>query len=427
MPQSRHIVAQLFEIMSTALPENVKPLRISELNTAVNELLRETLQPVWVEGELTSWKPYPSGHIYFALKEGERARIDAMMWRANAIRLPRSVEFANGMAVIAFGFVSIYPERGQYRIEVQRLLPVGVGVGEEALRRLKEKLAAKGYFRPERKRPIPQYPRRIGVITSGHGAAIHDILRIFENRWPTRDVIVETVRVQGDAASTEISAAINRLNRIHDGGMTLDVIIVGRGGGSAEDLAAFNCENVADAIFNSAVPVISAVGHEVDFSISDSVADLRATTPTNAAEICAQHWGTCFQLLEEINTRMNTALVAEIVGTRRHLEQLSKRWPFRNPLEGIRDRQQRVDEYQQRLQKDMRRLLERKTTQVSKITARLEALSPLGVLTRGYSITQRPTGELLRDASEVRIGDSIVSQLQRGQIESMVTAIREPE
>ena len=300
--------------MSTLLPDNIKPLRISELNTAVNLLLRETMQPVWVEGELSDWKPYSSGHIYFKLKEGERARIDAVMWKSNAASLPRSVNFTAGMAVIALGSVRVYPERGQYQIEVQCLLPRGIGEAEEALRKLKEKLAAKGYFRPERKRSIPQYPTRIGVITSGHGAAVHDILRIFENRWPTRDVIVESVRVQGEAASAEISAAINRLNRIHESGTTLDVIIVGRGGGSAEDLAAFNCENVADAIFQSSVPIISAVGHEIDFSIADSVADLRATTPTNAAEICTQYWAGCHELLEEINTRMNTALVAEIVG-----------------------------------------------------------------------------------------------------------------
>jgi exodeoxyribonuclease VII large subunit len=329
--------------------------------------------------------------------------------------------------VIAFGTVGLYVERGQYQFSVQRLMPRGLGAAEEALRRLKEKLLNLGYFKPERKRPLPKYPHRIAVITSGQGAAVRDILEMFVRRWPSHDVVVVSVRVQGAQAAGEVTAAVNQLNAIHRAGMPLDVIILGRGGGSGEDLAAFNDEALAHAIFRSEVPIISAVGHEIDFTIADLVADYRATTPTNAAEVATQYWALAHQLLADYANGMKSALAAKVVNARQRLAELQSRRPFRFPLQDIRNRQVRVDELFARLSNAGQRVIERKKSLTAQAAGKLNALSPLNVLTRGYSLTQKESGELLRDAGAVRVGDTIITRLQRGRVQSMVTEVPEIE
>lgn len=407
------------------IPPDVKPLRISELNAVVNELLGEAFKQVWLIGEIVDWKPWPSsGHIYFALKDGNTAIINCTMWRAQALRLPAGVKFGNGISVVACGRLGIYEKAGRYQFNVERLFPQGLGEAEEALRRLKEKLLAKGYFSPDRKRPLPKYPRRIALVTSGRGAAVHDMLEIFARNWPAHDAVVVPVKVQGDGAAEEIAAALDRLNQLHaDGPLAFDIIILGRGGGSAEDLAAFNREEVADAIFRSVIPVVSAVGHEIDTSISDLVADVRATTPTNAADVCTQHWALAQCRLMEYRAAMPAALKMQLELARRRLDELSSRRVFRVPLERLREREQRLDELGQRLAGGGTRAIVRQRDRLAAYAGRLEALSPLNVLSRGYSLTQMPDGTLLRDAKAVRIGDTIVSRLHQGRIESIATAI----
>jgi exodeoxyribonuclease VII large subunit len=406
------------------IPPDVTPLRISELNAVVNELLTTAFPQVVVQGEITGWVRAASGHVYFSLKEGDVACVNCAMWRSQALRLPAGVNFGNGMEVVAIGRLGVYEKSGKYQLYVERMFPQGLGAAEEALRKLKEKLLAKGYFSPDRKRPLPMYPRRIALVTSGRGAAVHDMLEIIARNWPAHDAVVVPVRVQGEGAAEEIAAALDRLNRFHaDGSLPLDIIILGRGGGSAEDLAAFNREEVADAIFRSLVPVVSAVGHEIDITISDLVADVRATTPTNAADICTQHWAQVRTRLDDCREAMAAALVARVELARRRLEELQSRKAFRLPLERIREREQRLDELGQRLNGSGTRALTRQRDRIAAYAGRLAALSPLNVLARGYSLTQSPDGKLLRDAAALRVGDALVSRFLRGRVESIATAI----
>ncbi len=411
------------------IPPDVKPLRVSELNAVVNELLGEAFKQIWVIGEIVDWKPWPSsGHIYFALKDGDVGIINCTMWRAQALRLPAGVKFGNGMSVIVCGRVGLFEKAGRYQFNAERMFPQGLGEAEESLRRLREKLLRNGYFAPERKRPLPKYPRRIALVTSGRGAAVHDMLEIFARNWPAHDAVVVPVKVQGDGAAEEIAAALDRLNRCHaEGSLPLDIIILGRGGGSAEDLSAFNREVVADAIFRSAIPVVSAVGHEIDITISDLVADVRATTPTNAAEVSTQHWAQVRDRLDICRSTMATALVSRLAMAKRRLEELQSRRAFRLPLERIREREQRLDELSQRLNGSSTRAITRQRDCLAAFAGRLEALSPLNVLSRGYSLTQTLEGKLLRDAGAVRIGDILVSRLHRGRVESIATAINAAE
>lgn len=410
------------------IPPDIKPIRISELNGLANQLLNDAFRQVWLVGEIFDWKPWSSGHIYFALKEGDEASINCTMWRDKAMRLPAGVKFDNGMAVVVYGRVGLYEKVGRYQFNVERMFPQGLGAAEERLRRLREKLSGLGYFSRERKRPLPKFPRRIALITSGRGAALHDMLEIFDRNWPGHDVLIFPVRVQGDGAAEEIAAALTQVNQIHEGGlMPIDIVVVGRGGGSGEDLAAFNQELVAEAIFRSLIPVVSAVGHEIDYSISDLVADVRATTPTHAAEICTEHWAQAGERLTRCQTTMATALTARLALMRRRLEELEQRRPFQAPLERLREREQRLDELSQRLAGGMQRTMNRQTDRVRAVAARLDALSPLNVLARGYSLTQSGDGKLLRDAKSVAIGDKLVTRLHHGRIDSIATTVHPDE
>jgi len=412
--------------MSSLFPEPAtEALTISQLNEAVNVLLQDQIPPLWVEGELTGWKPYPSGHIYFGLKEGDEARVDAVMWKSFALRLPAGVKFEAGIAVFAFGTVNIYSPRGQFQFVVQRMFPKGLSAAEESLRKLREKLLAQGYFAPQRKRLMPQFPCRIAVVTSGKGAAVRDILEIFCRHWPLCDAVVVSVRVQGEQASMEIAAALDRLNELHTSGyLPLDAIIVGRGGGSAEDLAAFDREEVADAIFRSAVPVISAVGHEIDITIADQVADLRATTPTNAAEILTRGWAGVPKSLLGFRQAMAAGLSKYHQRARDRLDGIASRRVFRQPLERLRLREQRLDELAQRQTAAMRRLLRTRTDRLDAVAGRLNALSPLNVLARGYSLTLNESGQLIRSASQVAAGERIETRLAAGRLTSVVENVQ---
>lgn len=413
--------------MTGNVPAGVTVLRVSELNQAAALVLTEAIGTVWVRGEISNWKPATSGHIYFALKEGAASRIDAVIWRSQAIRLRAGVAFRDGLEVIARGNLAIYAPQGRYQFVAERIEPVGLGSAEEALRLLREKLLQRGYFAPERKRALPTFPRRIAILTSATGAAIRDMLETIVRRWRLVDVVVCPVRVQGDGAALELIAALDRVNRLRSAGvLEIDVVIVGRGGGSAEDLGAFNDEGLAEAIFRSRIPVVSAVGHETDSTIADQVADYRAMTPTAAAEASVPDFRVIEKRLMEIQDRIGDALRRQAIVARQRLAGLASRRAFRLPLERVRESERRLDEFDQRLATAGQRLLDRRRDSLVAIAGRLKALSPLNVLTRGYSLTQTAAGDVLRDAAVLRVGDTITTKLSRGSVSSIVTATELP-
>lgn len=413
----------LARMSSASLFAEAKPYRVSEINEAANQLLQEGFSSIWVQGEISGWKPASSGHIYFALKENEAARVDCAMWQSFASRLPIDVEFKDGLAVLAHGKLGIYKNSGRYQLYVDKLAPQGLGAAEEALRRLREKLLKLGYFDAARKRLLPPFPTRVAIVTSASGAAIRDMIVVLGKLAPMIEIIVVSVRVQGDGAAAEIVTALERLNQWHTAGsLILDAIIVGRGGGSTEDLQAFNDEHVARAIFLSAVPVVSAVGHEIDFVISDQVADVRAATPTHAAEILSKAWSRIEQLLVDRRQRLAMALFARHERAMQRLLELANRRPLVKPLERIRERQQRLDEIEQRSRIGIKRFLERKQDRTTAISQRLAALSPMNVLARGYSLTLMGDCRLVRDARDLAVGEIIITRLYRGQLTCKIIA-----
>jgi exodeoxyribonuclease VII large subunit len=399
-------------------------LSVSEVNAAVAGLLREVFGPIAIAGEITGWSVASSGHIYFALKDLDDTTINCALWRSQAMNLPAGVPFGNGMLVVASGRIGLYEKSGKFQFYVDRLSPQGRGAADEALRKLKEKLQAKGYFAVERKRPLPRYPRRIGVVTSKRGAAVRDILKIMTANWPGHDIVIADTRVQGEGAGREIAAAVETLSRLHQAGrLPLDALIVGRGGGGDEDLAAFNTEVVADAIFRCPVPVISAVGHEVDITLSDLVADVRAATPTHAAQMLTEEWRAAAGILADAKIRLAEGLARRLRWARERLSGVANRRCFAAPLDRVRDLEQRVDELARRVKDAAERHLLRQRDRVRSLAGRLEALSPLGVLHRGYSLTQTESGRIVRDAAALRVGDGLVTRVDRGMIRSVVTSV----
>jgi exodeoxyribonuclease VII large subunit len=401
-------------------PDNVKILSVGELTRVVQVLLEEAFPSVWVAGEISNWKRAASGHIYLTLKDSE-AQIRAVMWKSSASRL--RFDLKDGLEVIAGGRVSVYLPRGEYQLVIEELEPKGLGALELALRQLKEKLAKRGYFAPERKKPIPHFPRRVALVTSPSGAAVRDMLEIFARRWPALEVWICPVRVQGEGAGLEIAAALQCVNRLG----IADVVIVGRGGGSAEDLWAFNEECVADAIFASAIPVVSAVGHEIDLTIADLVADRRALTPSEAAELVTPDRHKLHEYLSGLHQQLRARLFGRLDLAKRKLEDLAKRRVFRLPMERVQETSRMVDELAGRLQRAIRLVQERGRQRVAAAAARLEALSPLNVLGRGYSLTRRATDlAVVRNVQEIKPGELLVTYLQHGRVRSRVEDIEGP-
>ncbi len=300
-------------------------------------------------------------------------------------------DLADGMRVIVRGKVTVYLPRGEYQLQIEEVQPKGIGPLELAFRQLKEKLSAKGYFDPVRKKPLPRLPRRVVLVTSPTGSAVRDMLEILGRRWPAVEVWVCPVRVQGDGAAAEIANAIRLLNRLgKPGGKSpIDVLIVGRGGGSLEDLWSFNEEVVADAIFASLIPIISGVGHEDDFTIADLVADKRALTPSEAAEHVVPNQADVMDWLAKQENRLRTFLKSTLAQARQRLEYLAMRRCFRVPLDRVRDEERRVDDWSERLKRAMQQRIDRARQRLEAQTARLETLSPLNVLSRGYSLTRK--------------------------------------
>ncbi len=388
--------------------------------TQLNEYIRGKLDAdallggVAIRGEISNYKVYPSGHHYFTLKD-ESASLKCVMFKGNAMRLRFRPD--NGVKVIAMGKISVYPRDGVYQLYCTAMSMDGIGDLYAAFEQLKAKLAAQGLFDPAHKKPIPKYPGTIGIVTSSAGAAIHDMLRILRKRYPLTQVRLLPVRVQGVEAPGEIAAAIRYAN-YHK---LADLLIVGRGGGSIEDLWAFNDERVAYAIYESEIPVISAVGHEPDVTISDYVADLRAATPSNAAELAVPDQDSLYQNLDSMSTAMATAMNRQIKAARQHLDVLSRSPALQSPTGYLDQRRKSLQLLQNRMVSAQTRLVERKNNQFIANVSKLDAMSPLKVLTRGYALVRKDNGEVLKSIHQVQPGDKIIVSLTDGRMSAAVT------
>lgn len=392
--------------------------------TQINEYIRaqmdrdSLLNSVAVRGEISNYKMYPSGHHYFTLKD-EGGALKCVMFKGNALRLRFRPE--TGMKVIAMGKISVFPRDGAYQLYCVSMAMDGIGDLYAAFEQLKAKLAAQGLFDPSHKKPLPAYPGIIGIVTSEAGAALHDMLRILKKRYPLSEVRLLPVRVQGAEAPGEIAAAIHYANHFQ----LADLLIVGRGGGSIEDLWAFNDERVAYAIYQSRIPVISAVGHEPDVTISDYVADLRAATPSNAAELAVPDQDALRQTLDSMSSAMVSALTRQIRAARQHLQVLSASPALQAPTAYLEQRRQNLERLQERILSAQNRILDRKMQGYIALTAKLDAMSPMKVLTRGYAMPQTQFGEVIRSVKQVNAGDPVRISVSDGIINATVTDVKE--
>ena len=374
---------------------------VSQVNGYLKELVDgdPLLRGLLVRGEVSNYKCYPSGHHYFSLKD-EQGSIRCVMFRGDAARL--RFKPVNGLSVIAYGRVSVYPRDGQYQLYCTQLMEDGRGALDRAFEELKKKLEAQGLFDPAKKQPLPAYPRRIALVTSPAGAAVRDMIRILRQRWPLTEVLVVPVRVQGEGAAEEIAAAIHQVNNRDD----IDLIITGRGGGSREDLWAFNEEPVAWAIALSNIPVISAVGHEPDVTISDYVADLRASTPSNAAELAVPDQQQERQRLEGLTLRLRQAMEVQLDRDRKELTRLEQSRVLRNPVAVVDDQRMHLDGVQRRLAMALERTLRRGRVELAGLAGRVDAMSPLKVLSRGYAIA-KAEGRAVTTVEQVQPGQAM--------------------
>lgn len=385
---------------------------VSVLTRSIKEVIESSFPRLWVEGEISNFKQHSSGHLYFTLKD-EEAQIRCAMWRFQAGNLLFRPE--DGMKVIVEADLQVYEKGGNYQLIVYQLQPAGVGELQIAYEQLKKKLYAEGLYDEAHKKPIPPYPERIGIITSPTGAAIRDIISIVRRRFPAMQLILYPVRVQGEGAAQEIAQAIVDFNDFGN----VDVLIVGRGGGSLEDLWAFNEEVVARAIYQSKLPIISAVGHEIDYAISDFVADQRAPTPSAAAEMVVRDRQEIQGILAYYQERFTTVILNDIQTYSDRIQNLRNSYAFRRPEDMIFQKMQRLDELTKNIQLATYHQFERKTHKLANIYNRLTALSPLDVLRRGYSICYK-YGQVVKDIGRVEIGDMVKVKLYRGDFESQV-------
>lgn len=393
---------------------------VSELNELIKELFDETplFLQIAVRGELSNYKIYPSGHHYFTLKDSESS-LKCVMFKSSALKLRFKPE--NGMSVTAFGRVSVYPRDGAYQLYCTGIMPEGTGDLQVAFEQLKKKLDEEGLFDASHKKPLPLYPEKIAVITSSAGAAVHDMIRILSHRWPMTKVLLLPVRVQGSEAPAEIAGAIRYANR-H---ALADLIITGRGGGSIEDLWAFNDERVARAIYASSIPVISAVGHEPDVTISDYVADRRASTPSNAAEIAVPDASEERTALESYGIRASQAIDKQVKHLRTELKSLSTRRVMQDAGAYLDDRRIELDHMRDKLAASMEAQLAQKTREQAGLAAALDAMSPLRVLMRGYAIAAQESGETVRSVKQLQSGQSLRLRVSDGSAKCTVNEIIE--
>lgn len=392
-----------------------KIFTVGQINRYIRNLLENDfiLSSLLVKGEISNFKAHSSGHLYFTLKDASGA-LSCVMFRQDAAGLPFEPE--NGMQVVVYGHISLYEKTGQYQLYAEFLEPLGIGALQVAFEQLKEKLAAEGLFDGDFKREIPKNPSCIAVITSPTGAAVRDILQIVKRRDPNVKVAIFPTLVQGEQAAADI---VRSLKLVNEWGKA-DVIILGRGGGSMEDLWCFNDENVARTVFASEIPVISAVGHETDFTITDFVADMRAPTPSAAAELATMPLSERREAFHRLELRLERDVSALLTSCRRRLDLLKSRPVMERPLERIYRTMMDMEETQQRLDKEMTNRLMQRAERWQYLTNRLEAASPLAVMSRGYVMAVASSGKLLTSVKQVEVGDRVTLHLQDGKIETNI-------
>lgn len=391
-------------------------LTVSQINDYIKRSMDSDplLGNVAIKGEISNYKVYPSGHHYFTVKD-EGAALKCVMFKGNAMRLRFRPD--NGMKVIVMGSISVYPRDGAYQLYVTAMALDGVGDLHAAFEQLKEKLSAQGLFDPAHKKPIPKFPKTIGIVTSSAGAAVHDMLRILRKRYPLAKVRLLPVSVQGEAAPPEIVAAIRYANFYK----LADLLIVGRGGGSIEDLWAFNDERVAYAIYKSDIPIISAVGHEPDVTIADYVSDLRAATPSNGAELAVPDQDALRQLLDSMQSAMAADLSRKLRSARQRLDILSKSTALQSPQNYLNQKRKNLEMAQNRLTSAQSQRIAKANQQFIALTSKLDAMSPLKVLTRGYAMVKTEQGQVLRSVQQVNLEDKLTIRVSDGTVHALVT------
>lgn len=406
-----------------------KPLTVSQLTNSIRISLESRFAAVWVEGEISNFKDHSSGHWYFTLKD-QNAQLRAKCFRSANTRI--RFRPANGLKVRARGKLSVYAPRGEYELVVDALDPVGAGALRVAFEQLRDRLQAEGLFARELKRPLPTFPRRVGIVTSPTGAAIRDILNVISRRTRTVHVLFSPARVQGDAAGPDIARAIRFINQFHERALRegrtddlVDVLIVGRGGGSTEDLWAFNTEEVARAIRKSAIPVISAVGHETDFTIADFVSDLRAATPSAAAELVARAEDEICSALDHLGRQMTRLMRFRIVDLRSRVQEQALSHAFDEVKTSLRNARRRYDAASAACTGAVEFSLQEARERLGRAAVSLDALSPLAVLQRGYAIAQDASGRPVRDAASVAAGDELIVRLAKGKLNTRVETVEE--
>jgi exodeoxyribonuclease VII large subunit len=396
----------LFE-SSKPSPES-RAMTVSEITSRIKRNLESEFVEVWIKGEISNLKPASSGHVYFSLKdEGASISAAAFGWARKKV----TFQLKDGLEVLVRGNISVYPPRGNYQLLVDTIEPLGAGALQLAFDQLKQKLQAEGLFDLKKKRPIPRFPKKIVVITSPQAAAFRDVLTVLKRRAPHVDVLLVPALVQGESAPDKLIQAIRVANHYQLG----EVILLTRGGGSIEDLWSFNHEELARTIAGSAIPVISAVGHEIDFTISDFVSDLRAPTPSAGAEILSQHWVELREQTRQLNERLIMALKRDILLKRRTLETYAAK--LKSPKDQLREMSQKLDELAMQLERSMQLILERRQMQLERVTSKLHALSPLNVLSRGYALVQTKENHVIRSASEIKKGQKLKLRFSDGEAE----------
>ena len=403
--------------MKTAQAHDKRIYSVSELTRDIRFVLEGTFGSVWVEGEVSNFTRPQSGHMYFSIRDKESV-LSCVLFRNVSVNLKFKIE--NGMKVLCFGRVSVYDKRGQYQLYVNTVEPKGAGALQVALEQLKERLRKEGLFDESRKKSIPYLPRKVGIVTSPTGAAIKDILNIAKRRFANIEIILNPVRVQGKMAKKEIADAVDLFNTLKN----VDVIILGRGGGSLEDLWPFNEEAVARSVYRSKIPVISAVGHEVDWTISDFVADFRAPTPSAAAELVIPKKEDLKNILRTFSERMQIALLSKSDFLGEKLQALKNRYIFREPFDMVLQRAQQTDDLAENIYRKSTLAIKFKKEALNALAGKLEALSPLGTLKRGYSITMKyENGKILKSTSLLKQKDRIRTRLAEGEVVSRVEEV----
>ena len=394
--------------------EQEKVYTVSQLTREMKEVLEGEFTSVWVEGEISNYLHHTSGHRYFTLKDAD-SQLKAVIWKFSAQGMTLALK--DGMKVRAFGDITLYEKGGNYQLRVIKIVAKGIGSLEEQFQKLKAKLAAEGLFEPEHKQAIVQYPRAIGIVTSSTGAAIRDIINICRRRAPMVRLVLRPTKVQGDGSAADIAAAIAEFNNWGE----VDTLIVGRGGGSLEDLWAFNEEIVARSIYESKIPVISAVGHEIDFSIADFVADLRAATPSAAAELATYDGAALMQFVSESNERLRRSLRRNVDLRLERLRRLAQSRVFLRPAVMIEPYSQRLDEANTRMRNAVEKSIMRSSARLDTLQHKLEALSPDRVLKRGYAVIRRKANQaIVKQAAELVTGDKVDIRFADGSRDAVI-------